>query len=297
MDGGKKAAMQNNQCYWYEYQKCYVKWGNCKSNMFLTINGVRQGGILSPKLFVFYLNKLSLYLKNLYVGCYIDDICVNHFFYADDMCILAPSPLGLQILLNACYEYGFAHDILFHPVKSKCLVFTPKQYKLSVPCVSLNERVLENSDNVTYLGVIIRSELKDDVDMKRKLRNLYVSANSILYKFASCSSHVKCQLIESYSLHLYCSYLWCRFNRDSLSKLRVAYNNIYRKILGYNRRDSASNMFVTHRIDNFEARLRKVCYGFIQRLNVSENAIIMRLRRNQIVTNTYLHQCWNTILH
>ena len=34
--------------------------------------------------------------------------------------------------------------------------------------------------------------------------------------------------------------------------IRVAYNNVYRRILGYSRRDSASNMFVTNRIDNFD---------------------------------------------
>ena len=34
------------------------------------------------------------------VGCYINNTSVNHFFNADDICIAAPSPKALQIILN-----------------------------------------------------------------------------------------------------------------------------------------------------------------------------------------------------
>ena len=39
-----------------------------------------------------------------------------------------------------------------------------------------------------------------------------------------------------------------------------AYNNMHRRILGYNRWDSASNIFVSNAIDNFDANLRKNIY-------------------------------------
>ena len=208
-------------CYWYISQEFYVKWNKCKSSVFLTSNGVRQGGILSPKLFAFYLNELSIILGKLNVGCFIEFKCTSHLFYADDMCILAPSAVGLQLLLNACSEYGYTHDIIFHPIKSS-------RYKLFTPSVVLNDRVLDITDGIKYLGVSLSSDFKDDSDMKRQLRSLYISSNSILSKFYMCSVSVKCRLIESYSLNFYCSYLWCTYNRESLSKLRVAYNTIYR---------------------------------------------------------------------
>ena len=52
-------------------------------------------------------------------------------------------------------------------------------------------------------------------------------------------------------------------------KLRVAYNKVYRKILGLGRRSSASEMFVTNDILNFEALMRKTIFAFTNRLSIS----------------------------
>ena len=53
---------------------------------------VRQGRILSPKLFSVYIDDLSDKLVMCKVGCYIDNQCMNHVMYADDICLMAPSP-------------------------------------------------------------------------------------------------------------------------------------------------------------------------------------------------------------
>ena len=39
--------------------------------------------------------------------------------------------------------------------------------------------------------------------------------------------------------------------KTTFSKLRVAYNNVYRKVFGLKRRNSASEMFVLNNISNF----------------------------------------------
>ena len=73
---------------------------------------VRQGGILSPKLFAPYLSSLSRFLAMSNVGCYIDDLqCMNHLMYDDDMCILASTAIAIQQLLDICIDYGVANDI------------------------------------------------------------------------------------------------------------------------------------------------------------------------------------------
>ena len=43
--------------FWYSKQTVCVKWGRCISDYFSISNGVRQGGILSPKLFSVYVDK------------------------------------------------------------------------------------------------------------------------------------------------------------------------------------------------------------------------------------------------
>ena len=44
---------------WYSKQTVCVKWGRCISDYFSMSNGVRQGRILSPKLFSVYVDNLS----------------------------------------------------------------------------------------------------------------------------------------------------------------------------------------------------------------------------------------------
>ena len=45
-------------------------------------------------------NKLYIYLVKSQIGCHIDNVCVNHVMYADDICLMTPSPTTLQKLLN-----------------------------------------------------------------------------------------------------------------------------------------------------------------------------------------------------
>ena len=85
--------------FWYQTQTMCVKWGKVDSEYFNVSNGVRQGGILSPKLFAIYVDDLSHELTLCKSGCYIDDQCMNHVMYADDICLMAPSAIGLQKML------------------------------------------------------------------------------------------------------------------------------------------------------------------------------------------------------
>ena len=54
------------------------------------------------------------------------------------------------------------------------------------------------------------------------------------------------------------SYFWTQHKKKYItSNLRVAYNNVYRKLLGLKPRSRASEMFVLNNICNIEARMRK----------------------------------------
>ena len=101
-----------------------------------------QCGILSPKLFSVYMGDLSNMLINSGLGCHIDNTCVNHVFYTNDLCIMTPCAITLQELLNICHCnsncYSIAVNLNFNPLKSLCFAFTIKLYKLSLPCLQIN---------------------------------------------------------------------------------------------------------------------------------------------------------------
>ena len=49
--------------FWYRNQKLCIKWDSVLSEKFSVTNGIKQGGILSPKLFNIYVNTLSVSLN------------------------------------------------------------------------------------------------------------------------------------------------------------------------------------------------------------------------------------------
>ena len=155
-----------------------------------------------------------------------------------------------------------------------CVVFKPDGYKLNCPDIFLNYTKLNYVDNSKYLGVILNHMCKDDNDIQRHLRGLYARTNTLIRKFHKCTTDVKLTLFQAYCLPCYCSHLWARLNKYSYSKLNVAFNNVYRRILGYKKYESASHMFVTSHVDNFDAFMRKNVYGFNQRLRAIENNLV-----------------------
>ena len=82
-------------------------------------NGVKQGGVLSPILFSFYLDKLLVLLCELGIGCHMNGLFTVAFIYADDITIIAPFCYALNSVLNVCEEYSLSHDILFNSLKTK----------------------------------------------------------------------------------------------------------------------------------------------------------------------------------
>ena len=59
---------------------------------------------------------------------------MNHVMYAGDICLMAPSAIGLQKMLDECLTFSLRNGILFNSVQSVYYVtFKPKNGKLSCP--------------------------------------------------------------------------------------------------------------------------------------------------------------------
>ena len=126
---------------------------------------------------------------------------------------------------------------------------------------------------------------------------IYASANTLIRKFARCSQHVKVILVESYCCNFYCGSLWNDLKKRCFYKLKVAYNNVFRKLLGFSRRESASQMFVQNIIDTFDARIRKSCFKFRTRLLTCTNNIILATNTHTWISNNYMWLRWQNLLH
>ena len=169
-----------------------VKWGTNYSSPISVTNGVRQGGVLRPYLFVVYLDELSTQLGSARVGCTVGNMVVNHLKFADDICVFRPVLVGLQCLLNICGDYAAEHEIIFNCNKTIGVLFCPKKYKQPAPSnVFLNGVRAQFLNQVNYLGVWITASLKDDDDIQRQVKSLYCAANKLRGTFDQCSPAVK----------------------------------------------------------------------------------------------------------
>ena len=145
-----------------------VRWNNYFSDSFLVLNGVRQGGIVSPYLFSLYIDDLTSNLNTIKSGCYVGNYCLNHIMFADDICLFSPSLVGLQDLLNACYNYAQSHKMLFNCNKSFGMLFAPKNFNLSSsPKLLMDNSEISFVQSVKYLGLHISSDLTDDIDIQK----------------------------------------------------------------------------------------------------------------------------------
>ena len=106
---------------------------------------------------------------------------MNHVMYADDICLMTPSPAALQELIDICYDFSVQNDLSFNFSKSYCMVFKPKLYKLS--CPRLDNELLKYTDDIKYLGFTFSPDQKDDKDLLRQLRLLYTKPNRLLRLF------------------------------------------------------------------------------------------------------------------
>ena len=151
--------------YWYQRQSICVKWGKMTSEYFSIINGVRQGGVLSPQLFAIYMDDLSVCLTQCKAGCHLNETITNHVMYADDICLVVPSAIiALQKMLNLCYEFWL----------SQCMVFKPNRFKLYCPAVYLNGNIIDYVEKTKYLGYMFTIDKQDDVEMLRQLHLLCI---------------------------------------------------------------------------------------------------------------------------
>ena len=141
-------------------------------------------------------------------------------------------------------------------------------------------------DSVKYLGFTFTNAHKDDDDMLRQMQILYARSNRLLRIFYGCSDTVLIELGRNFCGSFYCSYVWTHYNKSSVSKLRVAYNDLYRKILHVSRRKSVSEKFVKNNIPHFEALLWKEVYSFMSRLKVSANVVINFIEICQLLKYT-----------
>ena len=180
---------------------------------FLAVNGVKQGGVLSPVLFCLYIDDLLLALSKSGVGCFIGKNFVGALAYADDIVLVAPTASALRKLLSICGDYASEYCISFNAAKSKCVIVLPKSRRAicnyAKACsFSITNQQIDNVESFKHLGHVISSQMEDALDIICRRNDFVGQVNSLLCYFRKLTSCVKYRLFRSYCTSFYGCELW-----------------------------------------------------------------------------------------
>jgi hypothetical protein len=264
--------------YWYSHQSVFVKWHDCESQMFGISNGVRQGGVLSPYLFIVYIRDLLLAVIRSGIGCCIAGTTVNLFAYADDIVLVAPSWRGLQSLLTIIERVAFDIGLNVNLKKTVCMIFNPTDKKKiisnSFPNFKLAGHDLAFVSQFRYLGHIIDQSMIDDKDIMREIKAMFTRANLLCRKFKRCSVEVKIKLFKSYIICLYDSPLWSNYTSGILNKLASCYVKCMKIFFGYNKYSSVTGMLIDLGLPSFNTVLHNNAQRYNSRLLSCSNNVV-----------------------
>ena len=99
-----------------------VKFHGCKSEWFPIQQGTRQGGVISPFLFLVYFNDLLYELERSGLGICVNNLSLSSPTVADDMLVASLSRSGLSGLMRICFIYACLWRFLHAALKSAVVV-------------------------------------------------------------------------------------------------------------------------------------------------------------------------------
>ena len=215
-------------------QTARVKWENTYGNYNNIKEGVRQGGILSPFLFNFYINDVIKQLTELNKGCKFGFIPLNILAYADDIVLIANNISILNDLFKEFNKLITDLKLNINEKKSKVMIFSKKKNDSNSKSINLDSSSFEVVEFFKYLGHVLSFDLSDHLDILNKLNNFHASFFSILRNFHNVNLETFIFLFKSYCSPVYGVSLWMSsgiFNKPSFKSFKTAYHNSIKKIL------------------------------------------------------------------
>ncbi len=212
----------------YTCQTVSTAWNGAKSKAFSAVNGVRQGGVLSPILFTIYFDEMLSRLRENGIGCKIGTHYVGAVAYADDVTLMCPSRKGLQQMINICEKFGQEYCVNFNAKKTQCIDFGIRQSGGDLSLTLSGKKILWEKQ-VNHLGNILCFNLSEEEDINRKKGAFIGNVNKLFCNFGKLQSEVLIKLFQNYCCSFYGSVLW-KQECDKFKEMCVAWNKAVRRI-------------------------------------------------------------------
>ena len=207
------------------------------SHYFRQHRGLCQGSILSPKLYVLYINNLLNMLSHSNKGYMILDVHVSCPTQADDIAIISPSPSNMQNMLLTCQQYSLKWRFRFSSLKSQVVNFC----KDTDPHILLYENELPCTHSIKHVGTILNKDLNNWDRTVAACKT--IKSTSMILLQSGCHPHglnpaTSLKIVNSLCLAkaLYGCELWNNITKHELLALERAFRFAIKNIQGLPKR-------------------------------------------------------------
>jgi hypothetical protein len=254
----------------HRFTRNKVKCGEVESEWFEVRTGVRQGGVLSPLLFIIYMDKC------------LRDICGNDeqtetLVYADDAAVITDSEESLRRVLERWYTGLTNNGMKMNTKKTEIMHVGRNVVHLDIV---VGDRQLKQVNNFTYLGVNINNENIQETEINNRI-NEYNANVCMLYPILKDRNvPIQCKIIIFNSILKPIltdgSESWA-LTMKTQSKLQAAEMRMLRLIRGVTRRDRLRNtqirrdLGVPSMLEDLEKKKLR-WYGHVKRMDNNRHA-------------------------
>ena len=228
--------------------------------------GVRQGDVISPRLFTLVLDPALRKIDWSSVGLRVNGQRLTHIMFADDCLLFAPNKKTLRRMMaefsDACSEVG----LNINPKKSEYL----NNQNDNTPLKFRGSELHPKSD-VKYLGVTISIDGDWSKEIRRRISSGWAGFNTYrsILKAKSFPMRMKRKLFNSVILPrlLYGCESWA-VSKSSMNQLRVVQRKMERAMLNVHLQDRLSSTVISGitRLKDVAEEAASLKYNFAYRL-------------------------------
>jgi hypothetical protein len=163
--------------------------------------GVKQGGVLSPQLFNFFINGQFEKIKHLGKGCKVENKKVPIMGFCDETVLMATIISHLRKLIEECDNYSIKWVLKYNVRKSVIINCSGNITKDADINIKMNDVRIPNETECKYLGLFINNKNDDNNQILQKyckVQQRYFSLSSFGIKPPGIKPTCKSFLFNTY---------------------------------------------------------------------------------------------------